>query len=98
MPEQSIKDDSSGGCRCQKQSKHGQGLGGNPQGRVGFWAKVTKDVMAGQVEGNACGSSLIHSMPWQNANTNYVTYIENRDPISGFPVYTALLCEVRKRN
>jgi hypothetical protein len=26
-----------------------------------------------------------------------VTDFENRDPISGFPVYKALLCEVTKR-
>lgn len=68
-----------------------------PRGRVGFWARVTDDVMTGQVEVNVGGGSPIHSPPWRQANTNYLTDFENRDPISGFPVYKALLCEVRKR-
>jgi anaerobic selenocysteine-containing dehydrogenase len=69
----------------------------SPRGRVGFWAKVTDDVMTGQVEVNVGGGSPIHSAPWREANTNYLTDYENRDPISGFPVVKALLCEVRKR-
>lgn len=70
----------------------------SPRGRVGFWAKVTEDVMTGQVEVNVGGGSPIHSEDWREANTNYLTDYENRDPISGFPVYKALLCEVRKRD
>jgi anaerobic selenocysteine-containing dehydrogenase len=70
----------------------------SPRGRAGFWAKVTEDVMTGQVEVNVGGGSPIHSTPWRNANPNYLTDFENRDPISGFPVYKALLCEVSKRN
>lgn len=69
-----------------------------PRGRVGFWAKVTDDVMTGQVEVNVGGGSPIHAEGWREANTNYLTDFENRDPISGFPVYKALLCEVRKRD
>lgn len=68
-----------------------------PRGRVGYWAKVTEDVMTGQVEVNVGGGSPIHAEGWREANTNYLTDYENRDPISGFPVYKALLCEVRKR-
>jgi anaerobic selenocysteine-containing dehydrogenase len=68
-----------------------------PRGRVGYWARVTDDVMTGQVEVNVGGGSPIHAPPWREANTNYLTDFENRDPISGFPVYKALLCEVRKR-
>ncbi len=70
----------------------------SPRGCVGFWARVTDDVMTGQVEVNVGGGSPIHSAPWREANTNYLTDPENRDPISGFPVYKALLCEVRKRH
>jgi anaerobic selenocysteine-containing dehydrogenase len=70
----------------------------SPRGRVGFWAKVTDDVMAGQVEVNVGGGSPIHVEGWREANTNYLTDYENRDPISGFPVYKALLCDVRKRD
>ena len=69
----------------------------SPRGKVGVWAKVTDDVMTGQVELNAGGGSPIHAEAWRDANTNYVTDFENRDPISGFPVYKALLCEIKKR-
>ncbi|MGD9033278.1 MAG: molybdopterin-dependent oxidoreductase [Desulfobacteraceae bacterium] len=70
----------------------------SPRGRVGVWAKVTDDVMTGQVELNVGGGSPIHAEEWREANANYVTDFENRDPISGFPVYKALLCEVKKRD
>ena len=70
----------------------------SPRGRVGVWAKVTDDVMTGQVELNAGGGSPIHVEEWRDANANYVTDFENRDPISGFPVYKALLCQIRKRD
>jgi len=70
----------------------------SPRGRVAFWAKVTDDVMTGQVEVNVGGGSPIHAEGWREANTNYLTDYENRDPISGFPVYKALLCEVRKQD
>ncbi|MFH1489740.1 MAG: molybdopterin-dependent oxidoreductase [Pseudomonadota bacterium] len=69
----------------------------SPRGRVGVWARVTGDVMTGQVELNVGGGSPIHAEEWREANANNVTDFENRDPISGFPVYKALLCEVRKR-
>jgi anaerobic selenocysteine-containing dehydrogenase len=69
----------------------------SPRDRVAFWAKVTEDVMTGQVEVNVGGGSPIHPEGWREANANYLTDYGNRDPISGFPVYKALLCEVKKR-
>ena len=69
----------------------------SPRGRVGFWARVTDDVMTGQVEVNVGGGSPIHPAGWREANTNILTDYENRDPITGFPVYKALLCDVRLR-
>ncbi len=69
----------------------------SPRGKVGVRAKVTDDVMTGQVELNVGGGSPIHAEEWREANANYVTDFKNRDPISGFPVYKALLCEVRSR-
>jgi anaerobic selenocysteine-containing dehydrogenase len=69
----------------------------SPRGKVGVRAKVTDDVMAGQVELNVGGGSPIHAEEWREANANFVTDFENRDPISGFPVYKALLCDVKKR-
>ena len=70
----------------------------SPRGRVGVRARVTDDVMTGQVELNVGGGSPIHAEEWRDANANYVTDLDNRDPISGFPVYKALLCEVRRRD
>jgi len=69
----------------------------SPRGRVGVRAKVTDDVMAGQVELNVGGGSPIQAEEWRDANANFVTDFENRDPISGFPVYKALLCQVKNR-
>ena len=70
----------------------------SPRGRVGVWARVTDDVMTGQVEVNVGGGGPIQAEEWRHANANNVTDFENRDPISGFPVYKALLCEVEKRD
>jgi anaerobic selenocysteine-containing dehydrogenase len=69
----------------------------SPRGKVGVWAKVTDAVMTGQVELNVGGGSPIQAEEWREANANFVTDPENRDPISGFPVYKALLCDVKKR-
>ena len=69
----------------------------SPRGKVAVRARVTDDVMAGQVELNVGGGSPIHAEEWREANANFVTDFESRDPISGFPVYKALLCEVRKQ-
>ena len=69
----------------------------SPRGRVGVWAKVTDDVMTGQVEVNVGGGGPIQAEAWRDANANYLTDFDNRDPISGFPVYKALLCEVKKQ-
>ncbi len=69
----------------------------SPRGKVGVRARVTDNVMTGQVELNVGGGGPIQADEWREANANFVTDSENRDPISGFPVYKALLCEVKKR-
>jgi anaerobic selenocysteine-containing dehydrogenase len=69
----------------------------SPRGKVGVRARVTDDVMTGQVELNVGGGSPIQAEEWRDANANFVTDFENRDPISGFPVYKALLCDVKNR-
>jgi len=69
----------------------------SPRGKVGVRARVTDDVMAGQVELNVGGGSPIQTEEWRDANANFVTDFANRDPISGFPVYKALLCDVKNR-
>jgi anaerobic selenocysteine-containing dehydrogenase len=70
----------------------------SPRGRVGVRARVTDDVMTGQVELNVGGGSPIQAEEWREANANFLTDFESRDPVSGFPVYKALLCEVKKRD
>ena len=68
----------------------------SPRGRVRFQAFVTEDIMAGSVEADAHGGSPIGTEAWRGCNVNELTDHDNRDPISGFPVYKALLCDVVK--
>jgi len=42
------------------------------------------------------GGGPLGPQAWQDANVNELTDPDNSDPISGFPVYKALLCEVVK--
>jgi anaerobic selenocysteine-containing dehydrogenase len=66
------------------------------RGRVPFNARVTQDIVQGVVEVNMGGGGPLGPLPWQIANVNELTDLENIDEISGFPVYKALLCEVVK--
>jgi len=45
---------------------------------------------------NVGGGKPIQEEGWRDANANFVTDFCNRDPISGFPVFKALLCEIEK--
>ena len=66
------------------------------RGRVPYTARVTDDIVPGVIEANAGGGSPIAAAPRRECNVNELTDHDNRDPISGFPVYKALLCEVTK--
>jgi anaerobic selenocysteine-containing dehydrogenase len=66
------------------------------RGCVPFRACVTDVAMPGEVEVNVGGGGPIHANGWREANTNYLTDFNGRDPISGFPTYKALLCQVEK--
>lgn len=66
------------------------------RGKVRYTAWVSEDIVPGVIEANAGGGSPIASQPWRECNVNELTDSENRDPISGFPVYKALLCDVVK--
>jgi anaerobic selenocysteine-containing dehydrogenase len=66
------------------------------RGRVPFYAKVTERIMKGVIEANMGGGGPLQPEEWREANVNELTDMENRDPISGFPVFKALLCEVEK--
>lgn len=68
-----------------------------PRGRVPFRACVSTDIVPGAVEVSAGGGGPLGPLAWQQANVNTLTDFEHRDPISGFPVYKALLCDVIKR-
>lgn len=68
----------------------------SPRGRAPFKARVTDDIVPGVIEANAGGGSPIAAEAWRRANVNDLTDMNNRDLISGFPVYKALLCDVIK--
>jgi anaerobic selenocysteine-containing dehydrogenase len=69
----------------------------SPRGQAPFRARVTEDIVPGVVEVNMGGGGPLGPPAWQMANVNELTDFENRDPLSGFPVYKALLCNVVKR-
>ncbi len=68
----------------------------SPRGRVPFHAHLTEDIVPGVVEVNMGGGGPIGPLSWQIGNVNALTDYDNRDPLSGFPVYKALLCDVVK--
>jgi anaerobic selenocysteine-containing dehydrogenase len=67
-----------------------------PRGNVRFEAVVTDDIAPGAIEADANGGSSHAPAAWRDCNVNELTDSDNRDPLSGFPVYKALLCDVRK--
>lgn len=68
----------------------------SPRGRVRFVAQVSEDIVRGVVEANMGGGGPLGPLAWREANVNALTDASNFDPISGFPVFKALLCEVVK--
>ncbi len=68
----------------------------SPRGRVRFWARVTENIVPGAVEVNMGGGGGTGTPEWRQANVNELTDANNCDPISGFPVFKALLCEIVK--
>ncbi len=69
----------------------------SPVGHWGATLRVTDDIVRGAVEANMGGGGPLGPAAWQACNVNALTDLDNRDPISGFPVYKALLCEVVPR-
>ncbi|MDR4499198.1 MAG: IscS subfamily cysteine desulfurase [Candidatus Scalindua sp.] len=66
----------------------------NGRGRVTMRALVTDDIIQGSVDANMGGGGPVGPEKWQNCNINELTDLRRYDPISGFPVYKTLLCEV----
>lgn len=65
------------------------------RGVVCFWAQVSEKVLPGTVEVNQGGGTPIQVKEWRESNVNVLTDFNNRDPISGFPIFKALLCDIR---
>jgi len=66
------------------------------RGRVTMRALVTDDIVRGTVDANMGGGGPVGPKAWQECNINELTDLRRYDPISGFPVYKALLCDVVK--
>jgi cysteine desulfurase NifS len=66
------------------------------RGAVSMYAVVTDDIVQGAIEASGMGGGPLGSKAWQDACINDVTDLQRYDPISGFPVYKALLCDVVK--
>jgi len=66
------------------------------RGRVPYRARVTDDIMPGVIDADMGGGGPLGPEEWQQCNVNELTDLDNYDPISGFPVYKALLCDVVK--
>jgi cysteine desulfurase NifS len=65
----------------------------SPRGQVRMRAIVTGDIVEGAIEANMGGGGPLGPQAWQDCNINELTALRY-DPISGFPIYKALLCEV----
>lgn len=59
-----------------------------PRNTVDVWAEVTDKIVSGTV-------NLYHG--WPNIEVNWLIEPDYQDPISGFPGFKSLLCEVAKR-
>lgn len=65
-------------------------------GRVSFRAQVTENIMRGVIDADMGGGGPVGPEEWQERNVNELTDLQHYDPISGFPVYKCLLCEIVK--
>ncbi len=66
------------------------------RGKVTMCALVTDDIVCGAIDANMGGGGPVGPKKWQNCNVNELTDLQRYDPISGFPVYKTLLCDVVK--
>lgn len=66
------------------------------RGAVEMRAIVSPDIIRGAIDANhACGSP-VGPKAWRDTNINRLTDLQQYDPISGFPVYKSLLCQIEK--
>lgn len=67
------------------------------RGFVEMRAVVTEDIMEGYVYASVGGGGPQGTETWRKANVNALTDLEQFDPISGFPTYKTLMCQVKKK-
>ncbi len=67
-----------------------------PRGAVSFRAQVSDNIMPGVVDADMGGGGPVGPDAWRACNVNELTALDHYDPISGFPVYKCLLCNVVK--
>ena len=68
-----------------------------PRGKVTMRAYITPKIMTGFVYAPVGGGGPQGPKEWQQANVNELTDHQQYDPISGFPVYKTLLCQIKKK-
>lgn len=68
----------------------------SPRGEIKVVATLTDKINPGDTELNIGGGQDMQIGLWAKANVNYMTDKDNQDPISGFPVFKDLLCQVTK--
>ncbi len=66
------------------------------RGAVTMRAYVTDDIVKGSIEANHASGSPVGPKAWRDININDLTDLNQYDPVSGFPVYKSLLCDVVK--
>lgn len=66
------------------------------RGEIPLRAIVTDDIVRGAIEANMGGGGYQAPEAWREGNVNELTDLSRYDPISGFPIYKALLCDVVK--
>ncbi len=65
----------------------------SPRGEVRMRAIVTDGIVEGAIDANMGGGGPIGPQAWQECNINDLTDLRY-DPVSGFPIYKSLLCDV----
>ena len=66
------------------------------RGTLTLRAFVTDNIVQGAIDADMGGGGPVGPKAWQETNINELTDLQNYDPISGFPVYKTLLCQVEK--
>ncbi|MFH2093492.1 MAG: molybdopterin-dependent oxidoreductase [Pseudomonadota bacterium] len=67
------------------------------RGSVKMRAFVTDKIMPGFAYAPVGGGGPLGTKEWQEANINCLTDRKQFDPISGFPIYKTLLCQIKKK-